>query len=357
MEGIKHMSNGKNSRELWIDLLRIAAACGVVLLHTITGVMDTTDMSLWSTEQRVFLILMDWVTWSVPVFLMISGYLFLNPVKELSWRVVLTKYCRRIVLALFLFGVPYALLELIAVAETFQPIMVVEAIGMVLLGKSWAHMWYLYCILALYLITPFLKKLLRCLPVWGWCSILVVLTVGSVILPFVSGYTGKEFLQLPDDMVYLLYYLLGYALLYWRERNLSFWAKWKQNSIITAMTLAALFLLTAVSRSMEGYEIRMAYNYPPTVLIAVLIVVLAVQLEPVWKKKWKSEMEQLSSYSFTVYLIHPVYLNVCYKFLHLTPLLFPLYWSLPLFYVGALFCSLAGAWILCHIPLMKKYVL
>ena len=37
-------------RQHFLDVLRAAAACAVVLLHTITGVMDTTDMSQYLLE-------------------------------------------------------------------------------------------------------------------------------------------------------------------------------------------------------------------------------------------------------------------------------------------------------------------
>ena len=151
-------------REIFLDQLRVAATCAVVMLHTVTGVMDHTDMSVYPLEKKVFLVVLDLICWCVPVFLIISGYLFLNPERNLNMKKMLTKYCRRILLALFLFGVPYACLEQIAAERRSGVDMVGKAFLMVLRGESWSHMWYLYLILVLYLLTPLIRLLLRYLP-------------------------------------------------------------------------------------------------------------------------------------------------------------------------------------------------
>ena len=78
-------------REVFLDKLRVAATCAVVLLHTVTGVMDHTDMEAYPLEKTVFLVLLDLVCWCVPVFLLISGYLFLNPGRKITMRNILLK--------------------------------------------------------------------------------------------------------------------------------------------------------------------------------------------------------------------------------------------------------------------------
>lgn len=46
--------------------------------------------------------------------------------------------------------------------RTFRIRMIPEALKMTLMGHTWSHMWYLYLILFLYLITPLLKKCCVC---------------------------------------------------------------------------------------------------------------------------------------------------------------------------------------------------
>lgn len=198
-------------REVFLDGLRVAATCAVVMLHTITGAMDITNMSEYPLEWKVFLAGLDLLCWCVPVFLMISGYLFLNPAREIGMGKMLTKYCRRILLALFVFGVPFALLEQVATERCLRLDMVGRGILMVLRGESWSHMWYLYRILFLYLLTPALRWFLTRIPVWGVYlvqGLLLAVCSGLPCLCRVLGLGWGD--QLPEEGIYLFYYICGY---------------------------------------------------------------------------------------------------------------------------------------------------
>lgn len=361
------MDEKSEMRERWPDVLRVAAACAVVLLHTVTGVMDHTDMSGFPAQNKVFLALMDLTTWSVPVFIMISGYLFLDPGREMPWKRVLTKYCRRIVLALFLFGVPFACMEQVMMESTFRPEMVGKAFVMVLEGRSWSHMWYLYLILLLYVLTPLLRRLLGILPLWGTVGITAMMAVGCSLLPWIGRMWGRNIPALPDGLVYLVYYLSGYLFVI-RKHDAAApvteegkkHRKGRLSSLVGRPGIATAVLvciLMVLSRFTDSYTVRMAYNYPPTLVLSLLLTGLCIGLEGFWRRSTGRWIRTFSSYSFTVYLIHPVFLNVMYKFLDLSPLSYPLYLSLPLFYAAVLIPAVLGAWVLLKIPLLEKYVL
>ena len=78
-------SRGSRGRYCFLDILRVAATCAVVLMHTLTGAVDAVDISLYPAERLVYLVMMDLITWCVPVFVLISGYLFLNPDKPITF--------------------------------------------------------------------------------------------------------------------------------------------------------------------------------------------------------------------------------------------------------------------------------
>lgn len=358
-------------REFFLDKLRVAATCAVVLLHTITGVMDTVDMGPFPFENKVFLAALDLICWCVPVFVLISGYLFLNPARKISMRDVLAKYCRRIVLALFLFGVPYACLEQIALEHTFKIGMLGKGFLMVLRGKSWSHMWYLYLILLLYLMTPALKWLLERIPLCAVYALLGALLAASSILPCFAAFFEWEYpTAFLGRLVYLFYYMCGYLFAVHgsagaREREPDAEPEEERGGKMCVRILsgaAAAFVLGMVASRLSGvYTARTAYNAPRAVLLALLLFGAGV----VWSRSgrkgakntglWKQR--QASALTFAVYLIHPVFLNFFYKFLHITPLDFNILVSLPLFFLGVLLLSGAAAWVLRRIPVLRKYVL
>ena len=360
-----------DGREMWLDMLRVAATLAVVMLHTLTGAVNLADPVI-IRENRGLLIVKDLVTWPVPVFLMISGYLFLNPEKKLSYRVMLGRYCRRIVLALFLFGVPFACMEQIAAEGGIRLEMVGKAFLMVFQGDGWSHMWYLYLILFLYLITPVLKKLLEIVPRPGVLAIMGGLVLLGSIFPFLNILRGKMlFPQLPAWSIYLFYYMWGYLTVTGKLRASGDGtrARLRQGAgcrkrrhghragVFLLVGTGAVCAAMAASRVIGSYQVQMPYNYPPTVLLSVLLMGLA-EVNREWcsraaGRKWKA----VSSMSFTIYLIHPLFLNFFYKFLHVLPQDYPMALSLPAFFAAAAGLSLLGAWCLGRIPVLRKYVL
>ena len=402
------MTNGLSGpRKQFLDVLRVLATCAVVLMHVLTGATDVTDASIVPEYRSLLLSVMDLVTWCVPIFLLISGYLFLNPERTLTYPVMIKKYCRRIALAILLFGVPYAASELVVAERTFRIRMIPEALKMTLMGHTWSHMWYLYLILFLYLITPLLKKVLRVLPVWGVVAMMAVIFLGSSVAPFLNKVLDVNSIPvLPDGGVYFLYYLCGYFFAV-REvcvdkgRNAgghmvesgsgrsagenTEWCGETQNvesrawNVWLTAAVAVLALGRILSRTLAGFSIQMAYNYPFTVLLAVLLfaagwngggdsaALAAREKNRIHRIPW----QEAGALSFAVYLVHPVYVNLLYKFVKITPFTVleqcgvqsvaagqaVLILLLAAFCLVVLALATATAWVLRKIPVLRKFVL
>lgn len=347
------MMNGKmkSGRNSFLDVLRVLATGAVVLLHCITGVMDTTDMSAFPLEKMVFLVTMDLITWCVPIFVMISGYLFLNPEKEVTFRKMVLKYCRRIILALFLFGVPYACLELMVLEGTFTTATVWRAVVMIMHGDGWSHMWYLYMILILYFLTPLLKKILKRIPDWGVYLIMALLLLGSSILTYLGKLFGAENIpHLPDEGIYFFYYICGYVIV---KKQFVIGTTGRH---LLGLGSTLLCIGMVISRLIGDYTVQMAYNYPFTVALSIMLFLLIESCGEHFDKSAK-KWEKAGELCFAIYLVHPVYVNVLYKFLHVTPLSFSIYLSLPIFFMIILLLAGITAWVLRRIPGMKRYVL
>lgn len=381
------MTNGLSGpRKQFLDVLRVLATCAVVLMHILTGATDVTDASIVPEYRSLLLSVMDLVTWCVPIFLLISGYLFLNPERTLTYPVMIKKYCRRIALAILLFGVPYAASELVVAERTFRIMMIPEALKMTLTGHTWSHMWYLYLILFLYLITPLLKKVLRVLPVWGVAAVMAVIFLGSSVAPFLNKVLDSNSIPvLPDGGVYFLYYLCGYLFTV-REVRVDKAescgtsgkgmeagldtepVRGKRTGNVWLIAAAVLIMGMILSRILAGFSIQMAYNYPFTVLLAVLLFAAG------WNgsiKKHRIPWQEAGALSFAVYLVHPVYVNLLYKFVKITPFTVLeqcgvqsvaaghvlLLFLLLVFWLLVLVLATATAWVLRKIPVLRKFVL
>ena len=277
-------------------------------------------------------------------------------------------------MAILLFGVPYAASELVVAERTFRIRMIPEALKMTLTGHTWSHMWYLYLILFLYLITPLLKKVLRVLPVWGVAAVMAVIFLGSSVAPFLNKVLDVNSIPvLPDGGVYFLYYLCGYFFAV-REVCVD-----KGRNVWLTAAVAVLALGMILSRTLAGFSIQMAYNYPFTVLLAVLLFAAgwngggdsaasaAREKGRIHRIPW----QEAGALRFAVYLVHPVYVNLLYKFVKITPFTVleqcgvqsvaagqaVLILLLAAFCLVVLALATATAWVLRKIPVLRKFVL
>lgn len=93
----------------YLDALRFIATLLVILIHTSSGWFES---DLGQGEERfIYGFYKHLGVIAVPIFVMITGGLILDPKREVSYSIVFSKYVRRIALALLFFGLPMCLAE------------------------------------------------------------------------------------------------------------------------------------------------------------------------------------------------------------------------------------------------------
>ena len=280
------------------------------------------------------------MTAGVPVFLMISGALLLNPEKQISVRKILTHYVRRILLALLVFGTVFAVIELYVTEKNFSLEIIGRGFLNTLSGKSWAHMWYLYELAGLYLATPLLRAVIR----YGKKQLLQYgLILGflfSSFIPFLEQLSGFDLgFTFPFSGINLFYYVSGYYFLKYGRTS---------PRLTTAAAILTIGVLTADMAFLKLF--RVSYDSPLIVFLTVCLFLTAANSGV--RVSWMSRHRELC---FGIYLLHPVFLNLFYKFLGITPLAFG-YGGIFLFWAAAFLLSCLGSWIMQKIPILKKYV-
>lgn len=100
-----------NTKRVDISILRIMATLAVIFLHTNNTILNNTQNYQLSSENKFLMsVNISIMNWAVPMFLIITGALLLN--KEIQMNLMVSKYIKRIVIALFLFGILYDIMEL-----------------------------------------------------------------------------------------------------------------------------------------------------------------------------------------------------------------------------------------------------
>lgn len=136
---------------LYLNRLKAVACIAVVILHTFFAA-DAFAQTV--AQHTVLLSVRNLMTWSVPCFVMCSGVLLLEPKKEIGMQKIVKSYLPRMVIALILFSLLFALFDSVFMQSRSVAAILGEGLKNVITGGGWKHMWYIYMMIALYLMLP-----------------------------------------------------------------------------------------------------------------------------------------------------------------------------------------------------------
>lgn len=343
----------KSDRTVYFDYLRVFASIAVVILHVSAQKWYSVDVN--GFQWQVFNIFDSAVRWSVPVFVMISGSLFLG--KEVPLKTIYSKYILHLATSFVIWSAIYA---------CFTNGSLGQKLLIFVMGHH--HMWFLFMIIGLYMCIPIIKPIARDKNRSGY--FLVIALVFAFVIPetlmLANDFGGTRIVKLANalkevlsdmhmDIVlgYASYFVLGH---YLHRIVLSK----KQRSIIYLLG-AAGFITTAVLTSGVSLKTQQAYaNYYEYFTVNVLLEATAVF---VWFKyrqyhpgKHYKVIQNLSKYSFGVYLVHVLILEqLCARLglntLSFNPILFVICLSI---FISV--SSFAFSAILNSIPIVKKFM-
>lgn len=95
-------------RILYLDVLRFIAIFGVVMLHVSDdGFFKGINSEEWLPSLS-YMVLSHWI---LPMFIMISGALFLNPSKHITIEAIAKKYSWRLIVAYVFWLLVYAAID------------------------------------------------------------------------------------------------------------------------------------------------------------------------------------------------------------------------------------------------------
>ncbi|MBR5535858.1 MAG: acyltransferase family protein [Clostridia bacterium] len=296
----------------YADIARIMAAFAVVLLHVAGARLIIEDIgSVNFFRAAVFDCAMRW---SVPLFIMLSGMLFLNKNKKLNIRVLYTKNILRLVTAFLFWSLVYNMytsyLEYRHIGVAFF-----EALKNVHNGAM--HLWFIFVIIGLYIVMPFIKRMCEnmtkreaeCFILLSMLVTFLPKTLSSfdIFAPFIQ-YIGK----------FEINYTAGYVGLFVAGWYIDrFEHSKKEKSIAYLMGLAGfLYMLTAtvyfsIKRGVIADEF-MSFKSLSAFLMAIAVMMMckSVFSKKNFSRRAKSDLAFYSKYTFGVYLIHEMFLNI-----------------------------------------------
>ena len=203
--------NGRTS--LPVNLIRSIAIILVILLHASTeatpniDIMSPQGVQLWFSSN-----IYSSLAWSaVPLFVILSGALLLEPIKvNEPLKVFFKKRFNRIGLPLIFWGAAYFAWRYFVNSEALTSNSVLQGI----FAGPYYQFWYLYLLIGLYLLTPLLRVIVAYAN-WNIIKyLLFVWFVGTAIVPLFGLYQviNPQILWFRES-VFTLTGLVGYFIL------------------------------------------------------------------------------------------------------------------------------------------------
>lgn len=297
-------------RFYYLDVLRIMATIAVVMIH-VTG-MRWLQIDIYSIDWDVYNVCRAISRWAVPMFVLISGSLFLNS-KTLNVKKIYGKNLVRILVSFIFWYIIFAIFQTRGyISEVLQHPL--HYIG---------HLWFLILIGALYVLLPLIRKIYE----GGGKKALLLFIILAFLFPScletIPFLLGVDVIQ-PQEMFYLKivqkvlgwisYFMLGGYL-----GNLEVSGK-------KSLCLIPLFILLVLSSILvykwyvltNGHMVDEFYdNISITVLFEVICLFLIIKgiVPKTLRSKFSSEhIIVISGLTFGVYLTHMLFLPVITSF-------------------------------------------
>lgn len=326
----------------WIVNLRAFACMAVVLLHASEMWIDSKAKFLNLSTQRQFLykmIIPMLTRFAVPTFVMISGCLLLNPKRDVSVQKV-KKYILKMLCLLGTFGFAFCLIENIfnfGMSDIGR--LIYKSIFDLLQAKSWGHMWYLYMLIGLYMLTPILREFVKHADRNTAKFTLSMLFIVAAVIPTINQIFGLSITTFYLYMfAYIFMYLMGYYIVY--------------TNVITDKMIYIGGVIGIIGHVVLSYFVK---SFSTNVFI-LLETMLIVKLFSSGKIKIRNNkfINIVSKYSLGIYLVHAFWVNLAFKGFGIYPDRLPMGIGEIVFFAYVLIASIITSVVLYKIPILKK---
>lgn len=332
-----------SSKKVWITNLRAIACMMVIMIHVIAGWLDNTGIVLTGARNVLDnIILQPLIRWAVPVFIMISGCLLLNPKKDMSIKKIL-KYIKKMLIILLIFGFTYCFIECIfdyGFNNLWKNIYM--SLFNLIQGKSWGVMWYIYMLIGLYIVTPILRQFIKYSSDKEIKIVTILLTIFSILIPsinFILKINITSFYL--QGFEYITLYLLGYILAFkLNQRHVKYVYL---GGVVGFAGNLILLIFKLPFEQLNFFE----------VLIAMSIFTYFSQKQNIKESKF---LTKISNDSLGIYLIHTFWLNLINKGFNIYPSVLPIAVGEIIFFIIALTLSVLSVEIMKRIPYLKKII-
>lgn len=347
-------------RELYAEILRLIAAFIVVFQHTVTSAwyfvpVDTLDfftLNFLNSLSR----------FGVAIFIMISGAFMLSPKYPHTPRKILTHNLPKIIILLVSWGIIYELLDVTLQSGNWQNYL---ASPLTLFTDPPTHLWFLYTIAGLYIITPALRVFTLHASERMVLYVIILFFMFGLMLPTVNhlllklaGITIYKNIGIRGFTGFAGFYLTGFYLTHYEVKRI---ARHALYGLALISWFISFFYSTYFSLAKDVPNEYFFGNFRPMTFIIAAAIFCYFRAKFRDRKisngenanKREKLLINVSKCMLGVYLIHPMFIKTFYGF-HLSLLEPHPIITVPIMAVIFFTLSFAIIYLFRLIPVIRK---
>lgn len=338
-----------SNRKRDIDLVKSLAVFCIICIHACgngyyqpIGSFHWVSTVFWGCLTRA----------GVPLFLMCSGALMLDPEKSLPLKKLYGKNLLRLILALFFWAAVYGVIRL-SISKNLNPAALMQLGKDLLLFRHEQHLYFLHIMLLVYAMLPVTRSFVRTATRRQLEYSLVLWLLFGILHPSLLPYWPFRLLSgIPLQWgLNMTWAAVGYGVLGWYLWN--YQPKTKRFLLLLTVlgfgsTFAGTWLLSVKKGAFDSTLLSgMSAN---VCLLSIGVFGLCLGTKP---GRWT---EYVSKASFCIYLSHMIFILLFQKLSFPSPSM-PCLYSIPLLTVSVLACGFLLYRILRHVPFIKQWLI
>lgn len=276
----------KSIRQSNFELLRIVCMMMIVILHTLGHGGAYTEIKVESSNMIVVHIMESLSIVAVNCYILISGYFGINSkfnlkkLYSLYWKMLFYS----ITISILFWGIGYVKIDLNEIVKMIFPLTM----------QNW---WFMSIFLILYIISPYLNKLLKNISFKEYNLLLIILLLIFSIwpsIPLLNPIDNKAGYSLYHFVV--LYIIGAYIRIFYESKEIN---KYFSMSIYISISILLSVINIFISKIVGKISGMYSYNF-------ILIIISSISLFLFFKEVniQNNLINKIASFTLGVYLIH-----------------------------------------------------
>lgn len=277
----------KIERIQWIDYLK-AFTCFLVvlghLLQSLTKIGIDNHYNITNTIDTIIYL------FHMPLFMCISGYLYLKTKKEFSWKNYKKFEMKKIInlsIPYFIFYILFILINILFSSSVNNPRSFEDLINM--FNSPLAPYWFLYALLSIFIIVPILEKIFK--------NNKKYVFLVFIILKLLSIFVKTNVYFIDSIMSWAIYFYLS---IFFIKKE-----KQQNSNIFINIINSMIYIIFGIIYSVYFYKIPEYINEVIRLFFAIIGIYICINI---FKNIKKSKiLDTFKKYTFQIYLMHTIF--------------------------------------------------